>query len=305
MVMGRKTIELTEVIQQEKPRKRSWKLRLSFKLLRIGFIASVFVFVSFYTTLATREAYVWASTKTTEAKYSLAEKLDLVKYTTKIVPLKEAEVDELVEAYCKKYGIRNTAIVYAMIDKESGGRNDRLRYEQTWKDQYAGKPGFERKEYMNEIEYDMLFTSVGLMQIGAGLHMKTCGLSSWSELLVPAVNIDCGVKILATCLQNKINVKSQYDRIWLCFRDFNGQGVRAENYANSLMARVSQHYLDDEQIMKSDDQKQQEFVNNFPEIAKQAKSKPKVEIVEQAKEIAINSKKEAKVIKGLRIERRK
>lgn len=294
--MSKKTIELTDVVE-EKPKKRGWKLRIFLKSVKYLVLLSIIVTASFVITLTTSEAFVWANTKTTEVKYSIAEKLDLIKYTTKIVPLRETEIDELIKAYCTKYGIKNTAIIYAMIDQESVNKNhkDRLRYEQGWKNDYTNKPGFEREAWMTDIEYDMLFTSIGLMQVGYGLHRKTCGLNSYSDLLNPAINLDCGIKLLASCLKERIGTKSQYQRVWLCFRDFNGSGPKAELYANQVMSRVSQHYIDDEQILKDDEVKKQEFAQKFPEIAEMTDVKS-VQIEEPENE-SQRADKETKQIK--------
>lgn len=263
------------------PTKR-WKTKLILKLLKYGVAAILLIVGSFYITAGVTSAQAYTSTKIIEAKYKLAETLDLVRYNTKIVPLKQAELTDLVKAYSDKHGFRNLAIGFAMIDKESGGRSDRVRFEQSWKDQYSGKPGFEREPWMTDIEYSFLFSSFGLMQVSWGLFKEECGLTSYSDLLIPATNIDCALKILSECLKRQKNISPQHIRLRVCFKEYNGSGPKAEAYALDIMARIADRQIDDDQLLKDDQTKEDEFIQKYPEIAKSQElvEKKKIEIEE-------------------------
>lgn len=176
-----------------------------------------------------------------------------------------------VNYVAKKYSL-NPVVIWAVIEKESGYAHNRIRFEQTWKDQYSKK--WQKEPWMNDIEYDMYFTSFGYMQIGYGLWRESCGIKYWDELLNVERNIDCGAKILANCIgenSGKVGVLRG------CFRQFNGSGERAEKYANDIMNKLEGYMtLDMEQVslkkMEARDQKMQVSLNKVKDDARQANS---------------------------------
>lgn len=148
----------------------------------------------------------------------------------------QEELNALVSKYSAKHGV-SPLVTWAIIDKESEGYMERVRYEESWKKQYA--KAWKREPWMlNEEEYNLLFSSFGLMQVGYGLHKEFCELNSVVELFDPEVNLDCGLKKISACLDSRQNVKSIKERFRLCFRDYNGSGPRAEAYAQDVMQRL-------------------------------------------------------------------
>lgn len=219
-------------------------LSLSSKIL----VALVlFVFVSVQTTQALFFTKNLIERKLFQARLNLSEKIrpNTIAVPSKVVKFGEQNLGELVQRVSEKYKME-PAIAWAMIDKESTHTHDRLRYEQTWKDQYSKK--WQKPSGVTEAEYNMLFTSIGLMQVGYGLWKNFCELDSYSDLLIPEVNVDCGLKIVSTCLKEKENsIKSKGYRLKQCFKEYNGSGQAAENYANEMVVRVGNYLLEKEE----------------------------------------------------------
>lgn len=154
------------------------------------------------------------------------------------------EIQSAVKRFAAKYSVA-PVVVYAMMDQESAWRSDRIRFEQSWKDQFSRR--WKRESWMNDIEWDMMFSSIGLLQIGYGIHRENCGLKSFTELFSPDVNLDCGLSILSECLQRNKGVNPKAARLRMCFREYNGSGPRAEKYAGEVMARLADYMINDSQ----------------------------------------------------------
>lgn len=187
-----------------------------------------------------------ASEKITE-KYQIysntfRENFGLIEYRTKLIPADQANLKDLVENYSKKYSV-SPAVTWSLIDIESAGNPSRIRFEQTWKTQYGKK--HPKPAWMNDIEYDLLFSSYGLMQVGFLIHADRCGLDSFVDLFDPAVNLDCGLSYLAQCLDKRQDVKEKGKRLWMCLRDYNGKGPLAEKYADKVMARLADYLINE------------------------------------------------------------
>ena len=60
---------------------------------------------------------------------------------------------------------------------------------------------------MTSIEYDLLFSSIGLMQIGYGLHKEECDIKTFTDLFYAEKNIECGSKIIRTCLDKNQDMR--------------------------------------------------------------------------------------------------
>ena len=207
----------------------------------------LFVFVSVQTTQMYFITKRFVERKVFQTRITLAEKLKPsgVDIPTTVVKFGERNLGDLVNQYSEKYKL-DPVVAWALIDKESTHKHDRLRFEQGWKDQYSKK--WQKPNGMNEVEYNMFFTSIGLMQVGYGLWRDFCELDSYSDLLIPEVNIDCGLKIVSSCLVEKEKkIPNKGRRLKECFKNYNGSGKAAEDYANEMTIRVGSYLLEKEE----------------------------------------------------------
>lgn len=188
--------------------------------------------------------YTVAKNKIEMAIIDFKNEYGIVKY--EVVDTKSTEtIQTLVQHYSSKYGI-SPSMAWAVIDKESSMNPSRIRFEETWKKDYA--KNFP-KGSLNNIEYDLLFSSFGLMQVSYPIWHEFCNITDYSQLLTKEVNIECGIKILSKCLYDSRDVYPQSKRIRGCFRAYNGSGERAELYANDLMSKLANYMLDEEKIV--------------------------------------------------------
>lgn len=83
------------------------------------------------------------------------------------------------------------SLVAAVIAVESAGDASAMRFE----------PHLVRRFGCSgaDAECRALATSVGLMQVVPGFHLRRCSLSHWTELLSPNENIRCGKIVLEDC----------------------------------------------------------------------------------------------------------
>ena len=230
---------------QKSKRKRHWFFRVFKSLLVVSVGLYSLVLISDVVTETKVKAETWSQAKIEEGKDFLVAKLKLVRHTTTIVPVQDIPLPKLVDAYSGKYGLE-PVIAWAIIDKESSMRHDRIRFEQSWKDEY-GKD-YPRQRWMNDIEYDLIFSSFGLMQISYVIWKDTCGINSFTELLQPEKNLDCGLKIMAQCLDDASYMKSKKERLRYCFKRYNGSGPKAEQYADSVMSRLYDYSFDENKL---------------------------------------------------------
>jgi len=174
------------------------------------------------------------------------------KEKAKTVINKELSYEEKINQYLIKYSkVYNVSpkLAKAVIIQESRLKHDRMRYEETWKRQYSDD--WKRKRWMNGIEYNMYFTSIGLMQIGYGLHKDFCELKSFTDLFNPEKNISCGMKILSKCLETNASITPKRALIRTCLRSYNGSGAMAEKYADKVLRSFLDMLLEDEPLTSS------------------------------------------------------
>lgn len=124
----------------------------------------------------------------------------------------------------------NPALIKAVIEQESGYQNHAIKYEASWEKEYSWK--FPRKKSENPEMWKMNFHSIGLMQISYAIWKDFCGLESYTDLFDKSKNIECGAKILSTCLQSG---KSKPQ----CIKEYNGQGEMAEQYKLKVLTRFA------------------------------------------------------------------
>lgn len=215
----------------------------------VGVLISLFVTLSIYTVNAWSSVKEFGTVQYTIAKYKLADTLNLVHYSTKIVPVNEAKIEEIVTVYSSKYGV-NPIVAWSIIDKESSLNPNRVRFEQGWKDDY-GK-SYPKPSWMNPIEYDLTFSSFGLMQVSYIIWKDFCRLNSYTDLFIPERNIDCGLKIIRQCLEDNKHITKNGQRLRLCLKQFNGSGPKADQYANDAMARIADYTIEDKILLAAE-----------------------------------------------------
>lgn len=240
-----KPIELTEgMIKKEKPKfsKIWWFLTKTIVLLFVWITAAN------YTTDAYNASVDYVQQTVFETKVWAYEKLNVIEKNNElqidingIVPekLDSVKVGELVKSTADKYNI-NPAILFAMIEQESGFDPTRIRFEQKWKEQYKAK---WKQGSMTNIEYDLLFSSIGLMQIGYGLHREKCNIKNFTDLFYAEKNIECGSTIIRTCLDKNQSLRPAA-RVRTCIKEFNGSGPAADQYAAIIMDKIADYLIE-------------------------------------------------------------
>ena len=243
--MSSKTIELDSESMLTEERKK--RFSVGFFVLKFLVFAAVVGAGSFIVSDYLRIAGQKIQTKYEQIVVNLREKFNLIEYRTQVVPANQAKMKDLVDSYSKKYHV-NPAVTWAMIDVESGGDTTRIRFENGWKRDYSNR--FPKPSGINEIEYDLNFSSIGLLQVSFCIHKERCGLNSFADLLNPGANLDCGLSYLSNCLQDRKEVKERGKRLWMCIRDYNGKGPDAERHADRVMSRLADHLITESDVLK-------------------------------------------------------
>ncbi len=145
----------------------------------------------------------------------------------------ERTTPELIASVSREMGV-NPLITEAIIEQESGGKADAIRFE---------PHVFARLKTGSEDQRRMLASSHGLLQVMGHHAANTCGLKSWSELYKRSQNIRCGLTILKHALHQHRSVMKPGQRLRLALRSYNGSGEKAEQYADSVMARIADKLL--------------------------------------------------------------
>ena len=214
-------------------------------VLEVLLAVVVMVFASFYISDFIRGVCTVTIKKVNDVRFQVDEYFRL-RYASKNqdngIQIDQESLKDAVKRYSQKYGV-NPLVAWAIIEPESAGRFDRIRYEQSWKDGYSAQ--IKKEPWMNDIEYSLYFCSIGVMQVGYGIHREECGLRSFSDLLSVDKSLDCGLKIMSGCLQRNAGVHPKGERLRLCFKEYNGKGPKAEQYANERMARLADFMLED------------------------------------------------------------
>lgn len=276
VVVDRKgrVINLTEaqVVQEQESRKTRWKLKLTLLLCQaVALCAGTFyislVVSDFYYTTKAAVVEKWEN-----AKFKLADKLDLVQYKVKMVNAKEVDPHDLIKLYAPKYGI-NPIVALPSISQESAYKVDgenphsqyRIKFESGWKRDYAKK--YPRQRWMNEEEWNMYFSSIGLFQISFAIWGDFCGAKNPFELMDPDLNTQCYMKIMAKCLYDHRAMKDSGQRLWTCYRDYNGSGPDAEAYADARMAKIASFAIADQRLINETQGQGLFSVGDSPEVA--------------------------------------
>jgi hypothetical protein len=169
-----------------------------------------------------------------EAKATVQEKLAL-EPIEKFKPQPKS-IEAMIEEVAADNGIP-AAVIRAMAVQESGhlGSTDRVRFEPHLMSR------FKPPAHLNDIEKKFYASSFGLLQVIYGFHAKTCGLKSYSDLLVPKKNAVCAIKVLKANLAQTKGTPAQ--RMREALRRYNGSGPQAEKYADQVMVRIGEEVL--------------------------------------------------------------
>lgn len=217
--------------------KNKLKKEILIGIFKIFFLL-IFCFGFYHLSLDTKD---YSVQKYAEIKKKIREKFTVVEYMVVTDELDGPSLHNIISRISKEYKI-SPIITKAIIKKESNFKNDAIRFEQTWKNQYASK--ISRIPGENDHTYDMNFYSIGLMQIGYGLHKTFCGLNSYTDLFKPEINISCGLKIIRSCLERS-NISSQGQKIKQCIKQYNGGGERAETYSIDILSDIATELLNE------------------------------------------------------------
>lgn len=239
-----KTIELEKNMAVKK---NHWLIKSVAYLILAICIAAAFIGICNFVSAKYAEARDWTNIKAEEVKQNVAGKFGLVpgaKSDPSSAMVSDSELSDLVESAAKENGI-HSVVIWAIIDRESARRQSRIRFEQTWKDSYSKK--FPKQYWMNDIEYELVFSSFGLMQIGYCVWKDFCDVKDPTELLDPKKNVVCGTKIMRNCLDENIKVVPRRARLQLCYRKYNGSGPMAEARSVDFMNRLQDYLIDDSQ----------------------------------------------------------
>lgn len=210
---------------------------------------TAFYYMVIYSYYGIWTAQNWLNQKKEHYRLALVEYLDGKQQPTEEIQSADAGVrsTKLTNAVNKaaaKYRV-NPIILWAVIEQETSFGHNRLRFEQSWKDQYSKT--IPKDGWMNDIEYNMYFTSIGYMQVSYGLWRKTCDIRYWDELIDTDRNIDCGAKILSDCINktDRNSVENNAGILRSCFRQYNGSGKQAEVYADNIMRKLQNYMIVD------------------------------------------------------------
>jgi hypothetical protein len=235
---------ITLTKEQEIPNRKKLFWKRTFKY---SFFLIAFILVSVQVAKYTEQALTWSQDKVDYYSYRIKEHFKVIEYRPENGP-SVADLDTVVRTYSSKYGV-SPAITWAIVDQESNLAPTRIRFEESWKTQYSKK--YPKQAWMNDIEYDLQFSSFGLMQVSYIIWKDFCGIENYTDLLSTSTNLDCGLKIISQCLYDRREVNPKSKRLRECFREYNGTGTQAEKYASQVMARLADHLIDDAKLVEA------------------------------------------------------
>lgn len=179
--------------------------------------------------------YNKALVKADQVKEYLLDKITRVEVVREYVQPTELSTEEMIDRISLVMGV-NPTITKAIARQESGKnyRADALKFEPHLESRFA-------KMASGTEERRMLATSIGVMQVIPGFHLKTCELSSYADLFDRRINITCGLTVLKKCLEYHEGVQSQAQRFRLAFKCYNG----GDTYADSIFNHIGQIVLEE------------------------------------------------------------
>lgn len=165
------------------------------------------------------------------ARAIISERFSEVKIVREYLPQEQKPLGQIVKEAAKRHGV-SSLLLTALITQESGQnlRADRMRYEP----HLHGR--FKCPAWANDAECKAYATSWGLSQVVYGFWKEHCGLTSYSDLLDPEVNLNCGASILGECLKRNDKMK-KIERYRTCLGQYNGD--RTGKYSNEVLGHLT------------------------------------------------------------------
>lgn len=173
--------------------------------------------------------------------WSIEQWGSMVRAVTRVEIVKEyvhaeaVPLDKLIEKVSTEVGVHNVAL-RAIVEQESSGAKRLYRFEERKYAELKRNPQFAK---LSDDEVRMLASSHGSAHV-MGFNAGPLCQMAWSDLYDPYLGLKCGARILRSNMNRHNTVKDPSRRLWLAFRDYNGSGVDAENYADKIMSRVGQ-----------------------------------------------------------------
>lgn len=226
---------LAIVPQDKKVDARRYMQRVYRAALKAFLIAVVFSSLAIWGSHFVVEAWASVLMKVEEVRTSLVNKFTRVEVRRELVKPESVPLPQLTGVISRKYRLPKV-VLQAIVDQESAGGNYLYRFESEKYTQMKQRPN------LPDSEARMLASSHGLAHVMGFNSEPRCGVH-WSKLYDPYVGLDCGAKILRENVDKHREVKDTSRRIWLALRDYNGSGKAAEQYADTVMARIGQLLL--------------------------------------------------------------
>lgn len=172
------------------------------------------------------------------ARAAIAERFQSVKVVREYLPQEQKSIAEIVREASERHGVSSLLLV-ALMHQESGKqlRPDRMRFEP----HLHGR--FKCAAWMNDAECKSYATSWGLTQVVYGFWREHCGLESYSDLLNPEININCGASILGECLKRQGGL-GKVERYKTCLGQYNGD--RTGKYAGEVLQHLTELVIEKE-----------------------------------------------------------
>lgn len=217
---------ILETKESAKPSERSFGLRMIWFFLKCAIVIGLTITAAHYVTLWTGEVSIWG-----QGTYaSFLKAVTRTETIREYVHPAEVPLAELITTIAHEQRVPVVAL-QAVVDQESSGGAKLYRFEPSKYEQLKGKIRD------SEDEIRMLASSHGPAHVMGFNAKKLCAVT-WDKLYDPYTGITCGARILR---QNLDRYKDEHDtslRLFFAFRDYNGSGDDAKQYATEVMARV-------------------------------------------------------------------
>lgn len=179
-----------------------------------------------------------AQAKLSDARAAIAERFREVRVVREYIPMEQKAISTIAKEAAQRHGV-SALLLAAVMTQESGTslRTDRMRYEP----HLQGR--FKCPAWANDTECKAQATSWGLMQVIPGFWGKFCGLQSYSDLLDPEININCGASIMGACLARNTRM-SKVERYKLCLGQYNGD--KTGSYAREVLEHLTNLVIEKE-----------------------------------------------------------
>lgn len=171
----------------------------------------------------------------TVAKASQAKEKVLDVLPKKEVAQRALTLDESIAKASRSNGI-DPLILHVISEKESAGGNTRAlyRFEPHLFSRLRGEKSYRE---LSDSEVRMLASSHGVFHILGVTAERECGLH-FSKLYDTEKSAMCAARIVKR-IDETVKAKATEHRLREIFRQYNGQGPAAENYAKDAMVRLA------------------------------------------------------------------